>query len=97
MPQRLKFYKNVLKFTECFIGYVKENTYENYRIRTYNILYYLEDDAIHVIEIKTENNGMTQGDLINRQRINYYDIQDPLTKRDKTWKDFNLKKIYYST
>ena len=57
----------------------------------------MEDDAIHVIEIKTENNGMTQGDLINRQRINYYNIQDPLTKRNITWKDFNLKKIYYST
>ena len=38
---------------------------------------------------------MTQGDLINRQRINYHDIQDPLTKRNITWKDFNLKKIYY--
>ena len=70
MPQRLKFYKNVLKFTGCFIGYVKENTYENYRIPTCNILYYLEDDAIHVIKIKTENSGMTQGDLIKRRKIN---------------------------
>ena len=48
--------------------------YENYRIRTCNILYYLEDDAIHVIEIKTENSGMTQGDLIKRRKINYHDI-----------------------
>ena len=39
MPQRLKFDKNVLKFTGCFIGYVKENTYENYRIRTCNIFF----------------------------------------------------------
>ena len=52
----------------------------------------MEDDAIHVIEIKTENSGMTQGDLIKRQRINYHDIQAPLTKRDITWKDFNLQK-----
>ena len=92
MPQWLKFDKNVLKFTGYFIEHVTESAYENYRIRVCNILYYLEDDAIHVIEIKTENSGMTQGDLIKRRRINYHDIQDPLTKRDITWKDFNLQK-----
>ena len=92
MPQWLKFDKNMLKFTGYFIEHVTESTYQNYSISICNILYYLEDDAIHVIKIKTENSYMTQGDLIKRQRINYHDIQDPLTKRDKTWKDFNLQK-----
>ena len=92
LPQWLKFDKNVLKFVGYFVEHVTESAYENYRIRTCNILYYLEDDAIHVVEIKSENSGMVQGDLIKRQRINYQDIQDPLTKRDISWKDFNLQK-----
>ena len=92
LPQWLKFDKNVLKFTGYFVEHVTESAYENYRIRTCNILYYLDDDAIHVVEIKSENSGMVQGDLIKRQRIKYHDIQDPLTKRDISWKDFNLQK-----
>ena len=68
MPQRLKFDENKLKFTGYFIEHATESAYKNYRIRTCNILYYLEDDAIHVIEIKTENSGMTQGDLIKRRK-----------------------------
>jgi len=92
LPQWLKFDKNVLKFIGYFVEHVTESAYENYRIRTCNILYYLEDDAIHVVESKAENSGIVQGDLIKRRRIQYQDIQDPLTKRDITWKDFNLQK-----
>ena len=92
LPQWLKFDKNVLKFIGYFVEHVTESAYENYRIRTCNILYYLEDDAIHVVESKSENSGIVQGDLIKRRRIQYQDIQDPLTKRDITWKDFNLQK-----
>ena len=92
LPQWLKFDKNVLKFVGYFVEHVTESAYENYRIRSCNILYYLEDDAIHVIEIKSENSGITQGDLIKRRRIKYHDLQDPSTKRDISWKDFNLQK-----
>ena len=92
LPQWLKFDKNVLKFVGYFVEHVTESAYENYRIRTCNILYYLEDDAIHVVESKSENSGIVQGDLIKRRRIQYQDIQDPLTKRDIAWKDFNLQK-----
>ena len=35
---------------------------------------------------------MTLSYLNKRQRINYHDIQAPLTKRDITVKDFNLQK-----
>ena len=92
MPQWLKFDKNVLKFTGYFVEHVTESAYENYRVRVCNILYYLEDDAIHVVELKSENSGMVQGDLIKRQRIQIHDIQDPLTKRDISWKDLNVQK-----
>ena len=81
-----------LKFNGYFVENVTESAYENYRIRPCNILYYLEDDAIHVIEPPVENSGIVQGDLIKRQRVKFHNIQDPSTKRDITWKDFNLKK-----
>ena len=67
MTQWLKFDKNVLKFTRYFVDLVMESTFENYRIRACNILYYLEDFSIHVVELKSENNDMVQGDLIKRQ------------------------------
>ena len=92
MPQWLKFDKNVLKFTGYFVEHVTESAYENYRIRACNILYYLEDDAIHVVELKSENSGIVQGDLIKRRRIQYNDLQDPTNKKDISWKDLNLQK-----
>ena len=92
LPQWLKFDKKVLKFYGYFVEHVTESAYENYRIRPCNILYYLEDDSIHVIEPSSENSGIVQGDLIKRQRIKFHDLQDPENKRDISWKDFNLKK-----
>ncbi len=92
LPQWLKYDKKVLKFNGYFVESVSESAYENYRIRPCNILYYLEDDSIHVIEPQTENSGIVQGDLIKRQRVKFHDIQNPDNKRDITWKDFNLKK-----
>ena len=92
MPQWLKFDKNVLKFTGYFVEHVTESAYDNYRIRACNILYYLEDDAIHVVELKSENSGIVQGDLIKRRRIQYNDLQDPTNKKDISWKDLNLQK-----
>jgi len=92
MPQWLKYDKNVLKFTGYFVEHVTESAYENYRIRTCNILYYLEDDAIHVVELKAENSGIVQGDLIKRRRVQYQDMQDPTSKKDISWKDLNLQK-----
>ena len=92
LPQWLKFDKVVLKFNGYFVENVIESAYENYRIRPCNILYYLEDDSIHVIEPKNENSGITQGDLIKRRRVKFHDIQEAENKRDISWKDFNLKK-----
>ena len=92
LPQWIKYDKNVLKFSGYFQEHVTESSYENYRIRPCNILYYLDDDSIHVIEPPKENSGIVQGDLIKRQRVKFHDIQDPNNKRDITWKDFNLGK-----
>mgnify|MGYP002626848322 FL=1 len=82
----------MLKFTGYFVEHVTESAYENYRIRVCNILYYLEDDVIHIVELKSENSGMVQGDLIKRRRVQYNDLQDPTSKIDISWKDLNLQK-----
>lgn len=38
-----------------------DKSQENYRIRRYKIVFYLEDDTIQVNEPKVENSGLPQG------------------------------------
>ena len=90
MPQWLKYDKNVLRFDGYFDEHVTESAYENWRIRPCLILYYLDDDSIQVIEKRTENSGIPQGDLIKRRRVKFTDENDPENKRDITWQDLNL-------
>ena len=68
LPQWIKFDKNVLKFVGYFVESVVESAYENYRIRKCNIFYYLEDDTMHIDEIREENSGIVQGYFVKRQR-----------------------------
>ena len=98
LPQWLKYDKNVLKFEGYFNEHVNESSFENYRIRPCQILYYLEDDSIQIIEKKTENSGMTQGDLLKRRRI--YDTNNNIYNSKNinfpnSWKNFNLSKNIY--
>ena len=90
MPQWLKYDKSVLKFDGYFDEHVTESAHENFRIRPCIILYYLEDDSIHVIEKRSENSGIPQGELIKRRRVKYTDPEDPENKRDLTWRDLNV-------
>ncbi|XP_022194129.2 EF-hand domain-containing protein 1 [Nilaparvata lugens] len=59
----------------AFQGYFKEciplpnMDDDNYRIRRVNIVYFLEDDTITVIEPTVENCGLPQGRLVKRGRI----------------------------
>ena len=88
LPQWIKYDQHCLKFTGYFSEHVVESAYENYRIRKCNIYYYLDDDTMHIDEIREENSGITQGYFVKRQRC--------LKKGQKgvyiTWKDFNLRK-----
>ena len=86
LPQWIKYDKNVLKFEGYFDEHVTESAYENWRIRPCVILYYLEDDTVHVIEKKYENSGIPQGDFIKRRRTKLFD-KDPELKRELCWKD----------
>ena len=91
LPQWIKYDKNVLRFEGYFDEHVTESAYENWRIRPCTILYYLEDDTVHVIENKYENSGIPQGDFIKRRRTKLY-LNDPEIKKELNWKDLNLGK-----
>jgi len=51
----------VMKFKAWYKENVKENPSEQYRIRYVDILYFLEDDSITIVEPKVENSGLPQG------------------------------------
>jgi hypothetical protein len=87
IPQWSKFDKNVLRFKGYFQEHITENFYENYRIRPCVLLYYLEDDTIQVLEMKSENSGIPQGVLIKRFRL-----VNNSNNREIHWRDFNLGK-----
>ena len=91
LPQWIKYDKNVLRFEGYFDEHVTESAYENWRIRPCTVLYYLEDDSVHVIENKYENSGIPQGDFIKRRRTKLFE-KDPELKRELCWKDLNLGK-----
>lgn len=69
LPQWIKYDKNVLKFYGYFVEHVVESAYENYRIRKCTIYYYLDDDTMHIDEVRVENSGIVQGYFIKRQRV----------------------------
>lgn len=58
----------VLRFHAYFKQTVHD-TIEPYLLRIVNILYYLEDDSIAVLEPPRTNSGILQGVLIKRQRL----------------------------
>ena len=86
LPQWIKFDKQVLKFVGYFVEHVVESAYENYRIRKCNIFYYLDDDTMHIDEIREENSGIVQGYFVKRARCEKEGQPGVFI----TWKDFNL-------
>ena len=68
LPQWIKYDKTVLKFIGYFVEHVVESAYENYRIRKCNIFYYLDDDTMHIDEIREENSGIVQGYVKHLQK-----------------------------
>lgn len=58
---------------------------EHFRIRYVNIIYFLEDDTISVIEPPVDNAGFLQGKLVSRGKIAKNVKGDTLY-----WKDLNV-------
>ena len=86
LPQWIKYDKTVLKFVGYFCEHVIESAYENYRIRKCNIFYYLEDDTMHIDEIREDNSVIIQGYFIKRQRCEKEGEKGVYI----TWRDFDL-------
>ncbi|KAL8424944.1 hypothetical protein Efla_007246 [Eimeria flavescens] len=61
--------QKVLKFSAYFNEHVDESREGNYRTRICEIMYYLEDDTMEVVEPKRDNSGMLHGTLIKRHRF----------------------------
>jgi len=87
LPQWVKHDKKVLRFHCYFNEHINESAFENYRIRKSDIFYYLDDDTIHINEVKEENSGIPQGYLVKRHKIE----KNPSTQDYITWRDFDLK------
>ncbi|KNE64889.1 hypothetical protein AMAG_10562 [Allomyces macrogynus ATCC 38327] len=69
VPAWIAFDRKVLRFYAYFQEAVQERREEQFRIRKVNILFYLEDDTVHVIEPRGQNSGIPQGTLIRRHRM----------------------------
>ncbi|XP_065163543.1 EF-hand domain-containing protein 1-like [Atheta coriaria] len=85
MPHYALYDQKCLTFKAFFKQAVFESPWEFFRVRQVNIIYFLEDDTLTVIEPKTENSGYDQGRLVTRGKIQKYE--------DGTlfhWKDLNI-------
>lgn len=69
MPAWDAFDRHVLRFYCFFKEPVVESNLEHERIRNVVLYYYLEDDTCHVVEPRTDNSGLPQGQLIRRHRF----------------------------
>jgi EF-hand domain-containing protein 1 len=87
LPQWIKNDKKVLKFNTYFVEHVVESAYENYRIRKCDIYYYLDDDTIHITEVKEENSGIPQGQFLKRHKIEKVSGSQNYI----SYRDFNLR------
>ena len=69
MPSYVSLDGKVLQFDAYIKEDVPEIPAEGYRIRQFNICYFLVDDSIRIGELKQENSGIPQGTLIRRHRF----------------------------
>nr|XP_023021361.1 EF-hand domain-containing protein 1-like [Leptinotarsa decemlineata] len=86
-PHYVLYDQKCLTFKAFFKQAVVESANEFYRVRHVNIIYFLEDDTITVMEPKTPNSGIDQGRLIRRSKIPKNDMGAYWH-----WKDLNVGK-----
>ncbi|XP_029679187.1 EF-hand domain-containing protein 1-like [Formica exsecta] len=85
VPRYALFAQKCLHFKAFFRQGVFDSPDEHYRIRHVDIVYYLEDDTLCVIEPVVDNAGFQQGKLVRRDKIPKNAKGDPFI-----WKDFNV-------
>nr|CCA14409.1 EFhand domaincontaining protein putative [Albugo laibachii Nc14] len=59
----------VLRFGAYFLETVHESNMENYRVRFCEILFYLDDQTVQILEPKVENSGLVQGNFVKRHQV----------------------------
>ncbi|XP_034183851.1 EF-hand domain-containing protein 1 [Osmia lignaria lignaria] len=73
----------------CFKAFFRQGVFnspdEHFRIRYVNIIYFLEDDTLCVMEPPIDNAGFKQGKLVRREKIVKNTTGDTFH-----WKDFNV-------
>ncbi|KAL0103394.1 hypothetical protein PUN28_017572 [Cardiocondyla obscurior] len=85
VPHHALFAQKCLRFKAFFCQEVIKSPDERYRVRHVDIIYYLEDDTLCVIEPVVKNAGFQQGKLVKRDKISKNAKGDLFT-----WKDFNV-------
>jgi len=68
-PKWLKHDRQVLRFNCYFQEPVAESPDENFRVHNITMMYYLEDDTLHLIENRQENAGLPQGVFLKRHKV----------------------------
>lgn len=85
VPHYALFAQKCLRFKAFFRQGVFNSPNEHYRVRHVDIIYYLEDDTLCVIEPVVKNAGFRQGKLVKRDKI-LKNVKGDLF----AWKDFNV-------
>ncbi|XP_044729209.1 EF-hand domain-containing protein 1-like [Chrysoperla carnea] len=85
IPRHVQYANKCLTFRAFFKQGIHESPVEFYRVRYVNIIYFLEDDTILVMEPKLDNAGFPQGRYLKRSKIPKNSIGEYLN-----WKDFNV-------
>lgn len=68
-PDFVKLDKQVLFFKAYMQQTVHESATERYRVRYFNMYYYLEDDTVTISEPEIENSGMPHGPFVKRCKL----------------------------
>lgn len=85
VPHYALYAQKCLNFKAFFRESVFNSPAEHFRIRHVNIIYFLEDDTMCVMEPPIDNAGFKQGKLVRRGKI-------PKTNVEQFyhWKDLNV-------
>ncbi|XP_037300618.1 EF-hand domain-containing protein 1 [Manduca sexta] len=87
VPHWVHYDKRCLNFTAFFKQPVYDNPDESFRVRVVNIVYFLEDDTLTVMEPRVKNSGLWQGRMVKRGKIPKNDLGEYWH-----WKDLDVGK-----
>ncbi|XP_022820957.1 EF-hand domain-containing protein 1-like [Spodoptera litura] len=89
VPHWVHYDKRCLNFTAFFKQPVFDNPDESSRVRIVNMIYFLEDDTLTVMEPHVQNSGIWQGRMVKRGKIPKNDLGEYWH-----WKDLDVGKDF---